>query len=151
MSRHDELLDMIADAGEDCIIWPYGQSGRGYGKLKLDGRDRYAHRVALLTVSEPPTEAHTDAAHGPCHNILCVNPNHLSWKTREENMADTKRDGTALIGEANSQCKLTDDQVKQVRWLAEYTTLTQTHIAKCYGVSRPHVTDIVNRKKRTTI
>ena len=25
MSRHDDLLEMIADAGDECIVWPYGQ------------------------------------------------------------------------------------------------------------------------------
>ena len=135
---------MIADAGEDCIVWPYGRDGGGYGAVWIGGRLQNAHRVALLTVCEPPTEAHTDAAHGPCHNRACVNPNHLSWKTRAENDADKKRDGTGNAGEAHNMCKLTWEKVAQIRAIDSTTVLTQIEIAKHFGISRPTVSHIAN-------
>ena len=79
MSKYEELLEMIQEDTDECILWPYARSSRGYGKVSVNGTVRPTHRLALETVSDPPTLKH-HPAHGPCHNPLCVNPRHLSWK-----------------------------------------------------------------------
>jgi len=146
MSRYDDLMEMIADPGDDCIIWPYATLGNGYGQIRSDGHAGSVHRVALASVVPPPTDAH-QAAHGPCHNRACVNPNHLSWKTVTENAADKKRDGTDSRGARHHMAKLTREQVLQIRFLWENTAIPQPQIAKYYGVSQTHVSAIVTRKK----
>ena len=97
---------------EECIIWPYGTAS-GYGLIRYKGKMRRASRLALiLSTRQDPEEL--VAAHGRCHNRLCINPKHLSWKTATENCADKKRDGTAQQGQDHPRSKLSLGAVKSI-------------------------------------
>ena len=154
MTKHEELLEMISVPTDDCIAWPYA-ANRGYGVVVIDRKTHYAHRLALSTVSEPPTEKH-QAAHGPCHNRACVNPLHLSWKTATENQADKRRDGTHLEGEAAPACTIPDVDVALIRSLYKgpqhprrpKTGPTQSELANQFGCDQTTISDIVNYKIR---
>jgi hypothetical protein len=147
VSRYDELMSMIAVETDECIVWPHSSNRSGYGTAWHDGKQVRTHRAALCVVCPPPTEAH-EAAHGPCHNRLCVNPQHLSWKTRKENFADTHRDGTYLCGEAHQVTKFSDDIINGVRALYAIGNMTQAEVGLRFGVSRTHVSNIVNYHQR---
>lgn len=143
MTRLQELFKMIEEPTDDCIVWPYSRTPQGYGRVQSGGRNVYPHRLALASVTPPPTDGH-EAAHGSCHNPSCVNPRHLSWKTRTENQADRLRDGTDSRGEKHGRSKLTETDVREIRSM---TGVSQRKMAEMFGVSRCHVSDIVNRKK----
>ena len=91
----DWIAEVVANPPEGCAIWPFGVNSHGYCHVTHNGKTRNAHRVALIILSgEDP--AGLVAAHGPCHNRACINPLHVSWKTKKENALDRLRDGTAL-------------------------------------------------------
>lgn len=149
-NRKLEWLKQIEET-DDCIIWPFALLAEGYGYVNLNGRQRTAHRASLLIHVGDPPASDMDAAHGPCHNRACVNPRHLSWKTRKENIHDRFRDGTLRAGklrilkdpeDPHSPAKLTAAEVAAIR----SSPLNQSELARQYGVKQNTVCDIINRK-----
>lgn len=115
-----------------CIEWPFSKAGE-YGQVTFEGEKQYAHRaVLLLCVGE--AEPGQEACHLPqiCHNKLCINPRHLRWATRQQNVDDRILDKTNCPGQRNGQAKLTPEQVLQIR----KDTRSSYQIAEAYGVSR---------------
>lgn len=85
---------VIPFSGSDCLIWPYGRSGKGRVYQKLDGTYQCVSRYACKQVHGEP-EAGLEAAHSCGNgNRGCVNPNHLSWKTPKGNALDKLDHGT---------------------------------------------------------
>lgn len=77
-----------------------------------------------------------------CDNPRCVNPDHLQLGTQRDNILDSIRKGRY---NAFGIQKLNADQVRDIRKLAQ-RGLLQRQIAAQFGVSRHHVSAIVNRK-----
>lgn len=142
------LLEFLAEIiktpePNDCIEWPYGTIGSdGYGSVVMDGQMMTAHRAALILFTGV-NHKHLCAAHGECHNRLCVNPLHLSWKTAKENAADRKRDGTAQIGERHVLAKLTEGEVLAIL----QDRRSQREIAADYGVHQSLISLIKTGKR----
>jgi hypothetical protein len=76
------------DKSGECWEWT-GEVGRqGYGRFRLDGRRQYAHRVAYELV-KGPILADMMLDHF-CHNLSCVNPDHLRPVTNKQNQENLK-------------------------------------------------------------
>ena len=136
------LHDAVASNTDDCILWPeHWAILHGYGSIGYKGRVVRCHRLALSLATGVPLNDPRDASHGPCHNRRCINPRHLSWATRRQNMGDKKRDGTSLRGENHGRAKLTKQKVLEIR----ASTGPQKAIASSYGVSQALVSSIKRR------
>jgi hypothetical protein len=85
--------------GEDCLLWPYGRDGWGYGRIWIDGRTHNVHRLACEMEHGLPSDARLEAAHS-CGNghLACVNRKHVRWATPKENSADKFVHGTMYRG-----------------------------------------------------
>jgi len=129
---------------DECIIWPFPLAN-GYGMLKLDDLLTTAHRHACLRKHGDPPEPGMDAAHGPCGNRACINPRHLSWKTRSANLLDKRRDGTNYVGSRHHASKLSEDQIPAIRAMRA-GGMTHQEIADRFGVTRRLIGDVVNGK-----
>lgn len=131
--------------GEDCLIWPFGKIGGGYGFVCYRDRKVLASRAVLeRAVGPAPTSKH-HAAHAPgvCHNPSCVNPKHLRWASPSENASDKLVDGTFLCGERVPSAKLAEDDVLAIR----ADPRGPTAIAKDYSITPGNVCAI--KKRRT--
>ena len=138
------FYDVVLKYGQDdCLIWPYYRDRCGYGKLRIPGKSNMVHRVACEIVhGDPPTEDH-QASHS-CGNghLGCVNPKHLSWKTRKENKNDEIEHGTRNYGTRNGRAKLSEEIVSEIA----SSDLTQRALAKKFGVSQPIICRIKSGK-----
>lgn len=117
---------------EECVIWPFNaRTHDGYGHITLEGKGHRVHRLVCQLAHGDPPNATYDAAHS-CGVRLCVNPHHLRWATRKENIADCKVHGTVNYGRRNGSVKLSEAEVLKIRSAKG----TQEVIAAQFGVSR---------------
>lgn len=130
---------------DECIIWPYGKTGKGYAAMNVDGRQKDVHRVACEDANGPPPTPEHEAAHtcGKGH-MGCVNPKHLRWASRKENMADQYLHGTRMKGVSSGTAKLTEQDVRVIRDLKG--RVPNSRIARTYGVDISHVRNIHSGK-----
>lgn len=139
------ISDNATYAGDDCLVWPFEVGRYGYGTVKCDGQKRVASRVMCEVAHGLAPSAKHDAAHS-CGNghLGCMNPRHLSWKTRTANIADAIAHGTWMHGERVPTSKLTREDVIAIRAAAGKER--QKDIAKRYGIHQAQVSRIVSRK-----
>jgi len=119
------INEHIAHRGDECLIWPFSCATPGYGQFMPSGsgKVKMAHRFMCEAAwGPPPSEAH-QAAHS-CGNRRCVNPSHLSWKTRTENQLDRENHGTKNYW--GWKGKLTPRQAIHIRSLKGIETSVRT-------------------------
>jgi hypothetical protein len=76
------------DKSGDCWLWTAEIARSGYGRFRLDGRRQYAHRIAYELTNGPiPDGLMIDHL---CHNLACVNPDHLRPVTNKQNHENLK-------------------------------------------------------------
>ena len=130
-----QFIESLPDT-DHCIYWPFYLYKNGYGYFRYKGADRPAHRVSLMIVTGLDPK-HLDASH-TCHIRRCVNPRHLKWKTRSENLRDRPYNGTVNRGEINGNSKLTRHDVSAIM----RDKRVQHEIAKDFGIAQATVSKI---------
>jgi hypothetical protein len=137
LDRLVEFHRLLSLETDDCVIWPYAKTSKGYGVVRHLGRQRQTHRLALVltTGTDAPQ---LQAAHGPCHNPACMNVRHLRWATPSENLADRDRDGTAQRGVNSPAARLTEDEVRAIILSSD----THAALAKRFSISKGQVYNV---------
>lgn len=130
--------------GEDCIEWPFCRMKSGYGQVTYKKRRQLVHRLVCELTNGPCPDDKVDAAHS-CGNPKCVNPQHIRWATRRENLADRWVHGTVPIGETHAASKLSRMDVHMIRVLLE-NGFPQLAIGERFGVSQGAIADIKKGK-----
>lgn len=132
----DRFMDKV-NVTTDCWEWKGATTATGYGNFWFEGRQVLAHRMSFSLfkgkIPEGLVVMHM------CDNPNCVNPAHLSLGTHSDNTQDCIKKGR-FIGNT----KLTPEVIRQIREAEG----TQRQIAKRFGVSQTHVSDIRSGKKR---
>lgn len=138
------LVDHIDYPHDYCLIWPFSMT-RGYGALSYLGRRGYAHRfMCELAKGDQPTPGH-EAAHSCGRGDEgCVNPRHLSWKTKTQNALDCRQHGTQAKHHGGRYGKLTVEQVTEIR----ASDMKQCELAKLYGVHDTTISNIKTGRSR---
>lgn len=132
--------------GDDCIIWPFGRGGKGYGYYTVEGKHQPIHRyICKRTHGDAPSPEH-EAAHICGRGFdACVSKKHLAWKTPVENNADKYVHDTHNRGERNGAVKLSNESV--IKIYALKGALSQAKIAASFGVSSATISNIHRGRK----
>lgn len=135
------LKSNIGTEKHDCIDWPYGLNGQGYGAVVFNKNRMSASRAMCIMAHGEPHKDRFEAAHS-CGNRICVNPNHLRWASAYENSMDRVQHGTANRGERHGRAKLIEKDVLEIR----QSELSQYKLAEIYGVDQGTISHIKSRK-----
>lgn len=123
------LRSLAGHTGQQCVRWPYSLNSSGYGYTYVESRWIGAPRlICIFTHGEPV--GYREAAH-ECGNRWCVNPSHLTWKTKSENGMDRRRHGTSSLGSNGYRATLTEAQALEVL----NSALRTSEIASKYSIS----------------
>lgn len=147
---------------ETCWIWSARITKNGYGQFKINYKSLLAHRVAWELINASENLLEKVCVLHKCDNRKCVNPKHLFLGTVKDNNRDRKqkdrsangnRNGSRLYpeklirGEKHWNAKLTEQDVKDIRTIYKIGNVTQSFLAKKYGVYQTLISDIINKKK----
>ena len=116
-------------------MWGGHISAAGYGKVSINGKVTYAHRVSYsLTFGAIPDGLHV--CHR-CDNPSCVRPDHLFLGTHQDNMNDRDQKGRTGTGaKVGRPQKFTPEQIRMIRTEHAETGLASRPLARKYGVNR---------------
>ena len=133
------------DKSSDCWKWLAGGNS-GYGSFWLNNKQQRAHRVSW-TIHNGPIPDGLCVLHY-CDNPPCVNPAHLFLGSTIENNIDRDNKGRTARqkGELHGGVKLTEIEVVEIRHRYIVGGITQQELGDKYGVTRPNIGYIVNRK-----
>lgn len=138
-----EFLRLYAIDTDECTLWPYNRSGKGYGRLKILGQHQGTHRLSCIKAHGMPPFDGAQAAHS-CGTPLCMNPRHLRWATNQENAADRANHGTQAYGRM-PEVVLSDTLVREMR-IYRRAGVSVPQLAAHYGITQTHASRVVNGK-----
>lgn len=133
---------LVAFTGTDDVCWDWlgDMDNDGYGIFVWHGNRRGAHVLSLEFTTGELRGDGMDTRH-VCDRPSCVNPSHLSFGTRQENVQDMLD-----RGRHNPVAKLTEDDVIEMR-VRRSAGARQQDLANDFGVSVGMVSMIVRGER----
>jgi len=157
---------------DGCWLWVGLVDKDGYGRIRVSGKQARAHRYSYILHYG---ETDLWVLHR-CDNPTCVRPDHLFLGTSQDNVADRTAKGRAASGHqnghatkpehtkrgiehynyqnpnapqkgtGNGRAKLTENDVRVIRWMWSNGTLTKSAIARHFDISDTTVYNILRGK-----
>ena len=133
-----------------CWDWLGVMNPKGYGNVRINKRYLKSHRVSW-EISNFEIPAGYIVMH-VCDNPSCCNPAHLMLGTNQSNFCDMIFKGreqfkkNKAIGVRNTNAKLTDESVRQIRKLYSDGSMDQYKLATKFGVSQSNIGSIVRNE-----
>ena len=140
MSAVNERFFDKVDKTHYCWNWMAGCFASGYGQFTVKKYNNVrAHRLSWEIRNGPIPEG--GLILHKCHNRKCVNPDHLYVGTAQDNRNDMTKDGTVMKGENHPCAKLTERNVRTIKWLLSLG-VKQVDLTVIYGVKKSIISRI---------
>lgn len=143
-----ELMDRFdAKISKDvsgCWLWTGAKSKAGYGQIRATRKrlTLYAHRVAVERWKGQVPDG-MEVCHS-CDVRNCVNPDHMFFGTRADNLRDMRKKDRHIRGERTCNAVLRDAAVREIRRKAG--RVSNRSIAVSLGVCHTTIDRVVNRE-----
>ena len=137
-----------------CWLWEAAINPYGYGVFKVQNKvvlaHRYSYELHLGKIPKGKLIMHS------CDNPKCVNPEHLSVGTIDDNMADRQRKKRHASGERHGKAVLSKQDVDAIREMVTRFPVTSRRkmqsfgianfLARWFDVTHQHILSIVEHK-----
>lgn len=155
--REDYLHRAMQNVNKyECVEWPHSRNASGYGTMGYEGSSHLVHRLSYIWFVGPLVGE--ECALHSCDNPPCFNYLHLFKGDRIANNEDKLRKGRTTKGMDVHCCKLTPEQVVDIRsrWkpysnagdlAAQYGISTVQVRLIALGISQSHVGSVVTEHK----
>lgn len=111
--------------------------GNNYSRIRRYGKYTRVHRYVYEYTNKTKIKEGNIILHS-CDNPSCINPNHLSEGTQDDNMKDMKEKDRSTKGSRNWCAILKERDVWEIKHLLAYTKFQSKEIASLYNV-KPNV------------
>jgi len=138
-SLEERFLERFTIEDNNCWVWNSSIGSSGYGQLlKRVWGTCYAHQWASHHWNKTPLPIQRGyCVKHSCDNRLCVNPQHLSYGTLQENIQEMiDRNPDAL-----NRCIPTDEQLELLQLMISLQT-PKREMARLIGHSRHWITRV---------
>lgn len=135
---------------DDCWLWTAGTNRHGYGQFRRGMENSNNAQIFAWELAHgKPVPKGLCVCHA-CDVRLCQNPRHLFLGTKADNVRDMLDKGRQAKGEKNSNAKLTETQVKEIR--DKFANgVTKRQLAAEYGLYYKSIQRITSRRAWTHI
>ena len=146
MSDQERFMKYVKKEESGCWKWTGHKAVTGYCNFFYKGTVWLAHRASMVIFKKVENLTPGLQVCHSCCNRDCVNPEHLSEKTRKENNGEDKRaHGKDKPGELCHFSKLDWTKISEIRKKSD-EGVRNTNLAKEYGVSSSCISSIVRNK-----
>lgn len=148
MSTEERFFYYSGKRPDGCWLWTGATFGKdGYGAIGVGGKTIGAHSYSYI-IHKGPVPRGMHVCHS-CDVRSCVNPDHLFLGTPKDNFDDMVVKGrfNVAVGDKNGHTKVKDADIPEIFRLAE--TMSQSEIAKRFGISQPHVSGILSGRAKS--
>lgn len=146
MNKTEKRFWDKVDTSGRCWNWKAHKCRDGYGHFSIGKVKTHAHRFAYFLAHGGVPEGLYVCHH--CDNPGCVKPSHLFLGTQKDNQQDSIAKGRNRPpkGERQGRSKLTENDVYEIRRLYPLG-VTQVLLAKMWGISQQHVSNVIHRQR----
>lgn len=131
----------IPEPNSGCWIWLgniYSER-KPYGRIDVGGRTQQAHRVSYETYMGRIPKG-LQIRHN-CDNPSCINPDHMTVGTSQQNVEDRDLRGRTRQGVKHANSKFSESDIREIRASSE----NNYALGRRYGVAESTIRHIKSR------